>query len=230
MNKNPPAPESEAQSSKGIGFIWFFTRWSFNRLLHSASAGFVLTALLVYLSSRRGDTGQQGLALLQQFIDHSVPNKSLYLVALGFLGLSAAFSRSLLAEITRKWIAKPLVELSSHALSVAIGVVLGLAASATYVNDLRAGVPDLLKAALVSVSVFFILQIALLVARGRCDKLFQSHRAIEFTVAVAGVCIAVAAIQDMNVELAHATQHNVKCSDEPTASAESMKSELPRRR
>ena len=152
-------------------------------------------------------------------MDHSTPNKTLYIVSLGLLGLSAAFSRALLADLIRKWIARPLIELSSHAFAVAIGMLLALLASAAYVHDIRASIGGLCLATFVAVTVYLLLQLALAAAEGEFDKHIQSNMVYEVVACVLGVCVAFAAFQDLSSELEHSAQHKAKPTSEvPPAS------------
>ena len=192
---------------------------SIERLKHSAVAGFVFTAFLVFLGQRSGADGRKGLELLERFVDHSTPNKTLYIVALGLLGLSAAFSRALLADLIRKWIALPLIELSSHAFAVAIGMLLALLASATYVDDIRASIGGLCLATFVAVTVYLLLQLALAAAEGEFDKHIQSSMVYEVVACVLGVFVACAAFQDLSLELEHSAQHEAKSTSEAPPAA-----------
>ncbi|MGM9481767.1 hypothetical protein ACS5PN_11345 [Roseateles sp. NT4] len=204
-------PKTTSNEQSG-GVVTEIYQQAKQQLKHSAVAGFVFTAILVFLAQRSGAEGKNSLELLRQFVDHSLPNKTLYIVALGLLGLSITFSKSFMAELLRTWIAKPLIELSSHAFAVALGILLALFASAGYVADLRDSAGATFSAAFVAFTVYGILQIAQAAAEGRFDEQIQSAKIYEVAAGVAGLCITYAAISDFSVELEHAAEHKKKCA------------------
>ena len=207
------APDATSNEQPNRVVPAFYLR-SIERLKHSAVAGFVFTVFLVFLGQRSGADGRKGLELLERFVDHSTPNKTLYIVSLGLLGLSVAFSRALLADLIRKWLARPLIELSSHAFAVAIGMLLALLASAAYVHDIRANIGGLCLATFVAVTVYLLLQLALAAAEGEFDKHIQSNMVYEVVACVLGACVTWAAFQDLSLELEHSAQHKAKSTSE----------------
>ena len=74
-------------------------------------------------------------------------------------------------------------------------------------SEIRPSLPALFAAAFVGTTVFCILQVALLISRGRADTLIRSHKALELVAALGGLVIAGAAISDLLHELQHASPH-----------------------
>lgn len=165
-------------------------KWGGIRIARAASAGFALALLLSLFSLLSGGVGKGAEAFLAKLLSASIPEFSLFYPGLILGGISLLFIGAPAANLLRRWVAIPMLDLFSQGASTALGVFSGFLLIASIAGELPSNGVEVLKFCALLVVLCAELEFLGLFVRGRIYDLHADTRGNVLQWSLTGFAVA----------------------------------------
>ncbi|MRR56668.1 MAG: hypothetical protein EG824_00405 [Deltaproteobacteria bacterium] len=168
-------------------------RWialqSISPVLAGIELALIFSALSLTKLAVRGNSFEQ---ILGKFLEHSIgPNIPVFLIgALGFCW-SGMFHGARFSLFLRRWLWRPILDLSFHGAWLGVGALSGLAISGLFLEEIRPHLGMLFIGSMTFGLLGIELGVALLMAKGRFDREISKSAAYEWLLIVGALALTV---------------------------------------